>query len=125
VTPVRGNTLLIPFNDIPHLFTIMNNPCKDALCLLVMMTSIKPGRAYDPACILQVGDHPFVTHSSYILYRTASQVRAAHISNMVEKGYYGVKDDMPEPTFARLAAGLHASENISGTMLRYARSIGI
>lgn len=122
-SPYKGAGIRIPHNDVPHLFFVLNDPCKDGLCLLVMVSSIKDGRPYEEACVLDVGDHDFITHPSYIVYRIASQTRAAHIGNMVDKGYYKSDIDARSELLERVFQGLLASDEISGSMLRYAKSV--
>lgn len=123
--PYRGATLLIPYNNAPHLFAVLNDPCKDGLCLLVMLTSIKEGRVHDPACTFAGGEHEFINKPSYILYRMAEHVMARHISNMVEKGYYTPKADLDAAQLARVTAGLFDSEETRLKMIKYATACGL
>ena len=94
-------------------------------CLTVMVTSIKEGRAYDAACVLDVGDHPYITKRSYLLYRMADAQLADHISKMVELSYYEVNEDMGAEVFERIARGLFDSEEVKMRVIRYANSVGI
>ncbi|MEQ8305027.1 MAG: hypothetical protein RIA09_00575 [Hoeflea sp.] len=123
--PYATAGLLIPYNDTPHLFAVMNPECENNLCLTIMITSIKDGKYFDPACVLDVGDHPFVKHQSYLLYRMAETTRAAHISNMVGKKYYIPKDDFPADVFGRISAGIRNSEDTPLRIIRYADQVGI
>lgn len=123
--PYRGSCLLIPFNEIPHLFVILNNPCPDGLCLTVMLTSTKPGKKHDPACEFFGGEHKFITKHCFALYRLTDQLAARHISNMVEKGYYTEKEDLNEDQMVRVINGLFNSDETKPRLIKYAKSIPI
>lgn len=116
--------MLMPYNGVPHLFVILSDPCKDGLCLVVMLTSIKAKRVYDPSCILMPGDHPFVKHGTYALFRMAEQIRAPHIANMVNKGLFTKREDASENLLAALCEGLQQSEETRPRILKYAKKVG-
>jgi hypothetical protein len=90
-----------------------------------MITSIKDGKHYDEACVLNAGEHPFIKHPSFLLYRMAETTRATHISNLVGKKYYIPKEDFPEDIFGRISAGIRASDDTPLRIIRYADQVGI
>lgn len=112
----------MPFNDKPHLFAIMNDECPHGQCLVLMITTVHAGKHYDPTCILKVGDHPFVEHDSYILYRKAERPRAQHMRSMLTKGYFRAKEDFDEPLFDRIFSGIFSSDETPLAIEKYARS---
>lgn len=115
----------MPFNEQLHLFAVMNDPCPNRLCLMCMVTSIKPNRVYDPACVLNAGDHPMVTRPSYILYRFATLINEMHIRKMLSSQFYRQHHDFPMVTFKRIVVGLYASQETPNGILKYAASIPI
>ena len=123
--PYRKCGLLIPFNEVPHLFAVMNDECCDKFCLTIMITSIRPGKYYDAACVLDVGDHPFIKHPSYLLYRMAEITKADRISLFVSKNYYIPKEDFSEEVFKRISAGIRISDDTPLRIVRYADENGI
>lgn len=123
--PQAGACLLIPFNDVPHLSVILNDPCSDGCCLLAMVSSVKTGRRYDPACLLNRGDHGFIRHESYMVYRLAETVRADRISNLVGRRYYLERDAISRPVFSRIASGLYTSDETRPRIIEYAKRVGI
>lgn len=120
--PYRRATLLIPVNDIPHLFIVMNDPCSDGLCLLAMVSSIKPKKFHDTACVLKQGDHEFVKKDSFIVYRIAETTSALHISNMVGKKFYTCKADMIAAVFKRVVDGIFVSDETRPSVISYAEA---
>lgn len=123
--PYRTAGLLIPFNEVPHLFAVMNDECASGMCLTIMITSIRDGKYHDPACVLDVGDHPFIQHPSYLLYRMSETVLAKRITSLVGKNYYIPKDDFDPSVFGRIANGIRASDDTPIRIVRYADEIGI
>lgn len=124
-SPYKGACLSIPFNNVPHLFVVMNGPCKDGNCLLVMVSTIKPDQRYDDTCVLNAGDHAYINRPSYLVYRSAETMRAAHITKMVGLKYYEERDDMESKVFQRIVEGLFASEDTRGRIINYATSVGL
>lgn len=114
----------MPFNPDLHLFAILNDPCSNRLCLVVMITTIYEDRHYDPACLLNAGDHPFVRHPSYLLYRAADTLRASQIVSLIDQKYYIPKEDFDAAVFRRIADGLFASEETKRWVTRYAETVG-
>lgn len=123
--PYRKASLLIPFNDAPHLFAVMNDQCRNNMCLIIMITSLREGKYHDPACILDIGDHSFIKHRSYLLYRMAEVTRIDRISRLVSKNYYIPRDDFLEGTFKRISDGIRLSDDTPLRIFRYADANGI
>lgn len=123
--PYRGGGILMPFNDKPHLFAIMNDECRDGQCLVIMLTTVHRGRYFDQTCIVNAGEHPFVQHESYLLYRKAETPRAQHVRNMLSKGYFRPKDDFSTALFDRIALGIYDSDETTPRIIRYADSVAL
>jgi hypothetical protein len=118
--PYKGGTLLVPSGPSGmHLFTILTNKCVNGFHLLVSITTIKEGKTHDTACEYAGGEHPFIVHPSYALYRLAEQKRADAIINGVAKGYFIPKEDMPPEPFEKICAGINISEFISPWAVKY------
>jgi hypothetical protein len=123
--PYRGGALLIPYKEKPHLFAVLNDPCEKGRCLVTMVTTIYEKRKYDPSCVLAPGDHPFVTHPSYLLYRNAEILDAARIDRFLKLHYYTEKDDFAEAVLQRIVDGLFASDETRGYVRKYAQSVAL
>lgn len=118
--PYERASFLAPAHDVKHLYAVMNDPCNESLCLLVNLTSIKAGYRHDDACVLDVGDHPFIRHPSYMLYRRAETRSAGIISARIERGTFICREDWRPSVFSRIARGLHQSEETIGRIVTYA-----
>lgn len=133
----QGKTLLInsgPGHDQMHLFTILCDPQKmpaylDFLepntlyVLLVCVCSIKPNTSYDSACVLDVGDHPFIRHPSYISYRESRIRPATMVEEKVRAGYYLPRTDCSIELLRRIIASAQTSTLASREMKMFLRSI--
>jgi hypothetical protein len=85
-----GSTFLVPSGPQgKHLFFLVLGPLilpeygKSPHVVSVGASTIHQWGHYDPACVLQVGDHPFISHQSYIAYRYARIDPASHIEKMI------------------------------------------
>jgi hypothetical protein len=123
--PYRAASYIGPVNEVHHLYAVMNDPCAHQQCLVMNVTSIRPGKYHDPACELHVGDHPFVKHPSYILYRLAETMRADRIGKFVDLNYYLTKDDWHPEVFQRIINGIRESDDTPPRIVRYADENGI
>lgn len=123
--PYQKASYLAPINDVHHLYAVLNSPCGQNQCLVVNVTSVKDGKYYDNACVLNEGDHPFIRHQSYLLYRMADTMGAAKITRYVNLKHYVTREDWGDEVFARIVNGLAASEDVPLRILKYARDTGI
>jgi hypothetical protein len=91
---IPGSTLLIPSgpNNKKHLFVLILGPTKlpgygdSDQIVHIGISSIYPDIPYDTACVLHPGDHPFITHDSYAVFRYARIDCVSHIQGMVDSG---------------------------------------
>jgi hypothetical protein len=123
--PYRGATFLMDYMGGPHLMIVMNDPDKDGLCLLLMITTIYPNRKHDPACILNAGDHPFLTRQSYVAYGTANYGQSRHIAKMAAARVYEQKPDLDPAVLKLVSNGLYGSNNSRQSLIKYATANGI
>lgn len=78
--------------------------------VLANLTTLDPNAKYDPACIVDVGDHPFVDRRSYIAYRFLRFESVPYTSDMVEQGQWTLDTPCSAALLARMTAGLCASK---------------
>ena len=108
----KGSTLIMGTSDGgTHLHILLNNPGKhtDDRILLVNITSCRPGRQHDDACLLQPGDHPFVRHPSHISYQHAVTVKMRDLVQGVTSNKFTPKEPVTRDLLARICTGLCAS----------------
>jgi hypothetical protein len=89
---VKKGTLLIPSGtgyapDKRHLFVICTDACSNGQHLLVPIATWQNDLS-DPTCKLAAGDHDFIKHPSYVLYRKARiELATTLIAGVHEKAF--------------------------------------
>jgi hypothetical protein len=112
------DTILIPSGtnsapDKKHLFIVMTPPTGPLNeVLLFSVSTYTKSNKQDSACLLDVGDHPFITRPSYIYYRTARIERLSHLSDALDTGYFTRKEPISEDVFHRIVDGMYRSKAI-------------
>ena len=112
-----GNTLLVPSgpNGL-HLFIIALGPSvlpaygSGLQVLTASATTKRDGIPYDPACVLGVGDHPFIQHTSYIAYRHMRLDSVAHVERMVSSSCWTPHEPCGGELLERVVAGIYTSK---------------
>ncbi len=84
---------------------------------MVNISSYNDG--YDDTCLLDVGDHPFVRHCSFVFYAEAIIYKAAQIQNGVNQGILKPQPDLADDVFARVTAGITVSPDTPQNVVRY------
>ncbi|ESW73309.1 hypothetical protein X771_02230 [Mesorhizobium sp. LSJC277A00] len=87
--------------------------------MLVSLTSIKPDKAHDPACVFNGGEHPFIDKPCYAYYRLAEQRHSNSIIKAVQAGLFIPRVDMQEPHLSAICAGIETSEFIGQWAVEY------
>lgn len=96
-----GATLLMDTDGGLHLHIIFNDPAliqnygNQPQVIFASVTSIKPGKTPDSTVILNVGDHPFIQHPSYIAYRHA-EIKPQTVVAKLGSGHAPISDELLE-----------------------------
>ncbi len=117
--PFKKGTLLIPYNNINHLFVIVTGKCGNGQHLIVNFTTVRPNIAHDPACIVEAGDHPFIKAQSYALYRSADIQDADRLTKMVGLQYYKPQNDASDALLIKMRAGIRGSQYTPRRIINY------
>ncbi|MFM8333248.1 MAG: hypothetical protein ACKN9T_16335 [Candidatus Methylumidiphilus sp.] len=113
--PFRKGSLLIPTGPCQHLHIICNDPvfypAKATLCFLaVNISSIDPLLTHDASCILKPGDHPFITHDSFVYYKKADIFGATTTARRIAEGDITIHDPFDDAVFERILTGFSLSK---------------
>ncbi len=114
--PDAKATILAIAGKIDHLHVIctkqfFNKETGAQSVLAVNVSSVREGISYDSACVLHVGDHPFIEHDSYVRYKDAVVMKVDRILAAVESGEIKVMDDVSDDVFQRILLGFEKSEH--------------
>jgi len=102
-----------------HLFVIAIEPVRadgygsNPMVLMACVTSRKNGIGHDGACELSAGDHPFITHDSFIDYRFTRIEPAQDVEARVRDGTFIVKESCSTDLLARIIHGAAVSRRIN------------
>ncbi len=114
---LRKGTILIPTGPCEHLHVICNNPVfypnlvKECV-LAVNLSSVNKLIEYDKTCILKIGEHPFIKHDSYILYRKAEILGVNSISRNIDDGSFSTHETFSDVTFEKVLDGFAISKEV-------------
>lgn len=111
---VKRATLLYPCggtlqNPNHHLFILLTDPIGPAKQVLMVNVSTIHGNRYDPTCVLNAGDHPFLKQPSYIVYKASRTEPVSRLMNGIASGEFTAHDLLKEQFFARVVAGIEKS----------------
>lgn len=123
MTYSRAGTLLIPSGPAVdpnrrHLHVICNDTDANGLNLLVAVTSWTSDLC-DPTCRLEAHEHPWLSHSSYVLYRKAEVREAVKLDAGIQRGLFTVLQSMNGQTFLRIRKGICTSPQTPRKIKRY------
>jgi len=105
----RKGTLLVPSGprvkpDQMHRHIVCNDTCERGLNLLIPVTSFWDG--CDTTCELDVGDHEFIKHLSFVFYAKSQLFRAEQLSRGLDRKFVVHQPDLAEEIFERVASGI-------------------
>jgi hypothetical protein len=109
----RKGTVLALSGSCEHLHIICNDPAyyprNESYCVLaVNISSCKFGIKFDDTCILKAGEHPFIKHDSYVVYRHSVIWQAEKIIAKVASGEIVPHKEMETEPFKRVLNGFGA-----------------
>lgn len=99
-----------------HLIILCTDPifwpktgCKAVLSVNVSSWR-ENSKASDSSCILDVGDHSFIKHKSFVYYEAAVPLRLPHLNQRVEDGELIPYEDLRPEVLDRILKGFYKSE---------------
>ena len=98
-----GSTLLIPTPpkcETEHLYIIIAINERTAKALIVNVTSFRKG--CDTSCILRIGQHKFLNHTSIINYADAQIVEISILDNLLKRELIKLHDPVSSIQLKRI-----------------------
>ncbi len=109
--------MLIPSGPKDHLFIVCNDTCRLGANLLVNISSFYAG--CDDTCVLDVGDHDFISHPSYVFYAEAMIKTSASLKAGFDREILIPQPDLAEHVFTKVEAGILKSPDSPLNIVRY------
>lgn len=125
-TVFQRGTLFILTGRCEHLHVVMNDPVhcgelNDMSVLVVNFSTVQQGSYHDPACIVQAGCHPFITHQSYVHYRFATLLRVPRLEAKIQIGEVRQGATLNSLIYDQVRAGFEVSDMVLPKISRYLR----
>ncbi|MDF1895074.1 hypothetical protein [Rahnella contaminans] len=123
--PLKKGTVLALSGGVDHLHVICNDPVHYPIdgcdCVLaVNISSVKHGVPHDSTCILQIGDHPFIRHDSYVVYERAVIWKVINVDKKVSEGSIKPQPaNIPDEIFKRILDGFDISDDVEPKVRRF------
>ncbi len=117
-----GGAVLSIAGSIKHLHFVCCEPFFDRKrgdwsVVAVNVSSVKSHNNYDPTCILDVGDHPFIRHKSFVYYRHAAIFKVSYIKQGIATGDIILQEKASDRLMSAILAGFAQSEQTSAHIL--------
>ncbi|MBB1163222.1 hypothetical protein [Aquariibacter albus] len=103
-----------------HLHIVLTDPV-DGQVQVVSVSSIPQNNLYDGSCTLFAGEHPFVKHDSWVVYRFARLVKAQLLERKVADGEFIAKPVLDAKVYQFVVDGLLDSPQASPKMKQFLR----
>ena len=118
----KKGTLLVPSGpnanpDQNHLHIVCNDTCALGLNLLVPVSTYYDG--CDGTCELQLGDHEFIRHLSFVFYAKAKLFRAKQIDRGLEINFLVPQPDLIDDVFLKVEEGVCSSPDTPNQIRKY------
>ncbi len=94
----------------PHLWVIISDPAKNSSVVTVNVTSQHIEK--DQSCVIQSGEHSFVTKESVILYPEARVVLKSQILSGIQSGLLKNHNRVSQPLLARIRTGAAKTKDL-------------
>ena len=106
-----------------HLCVCLTSPCDKDNILIVTIQTYRPN--FDTSCILDVGDHEFITHKSIATYARATKVGGTATQKLIDNGTHTQKASVSAAILKKLRDGLKVSGETPPFALDYAKKRGL
>lgn len=107
--PLPGVTFLSPIGENPHLYFVLTMPLQrdeEEKILIVNITSVRiKGEDYT----LNVGDHEFIEHKSYLNYSKAEEKSVEDLERNLRRGKLEIKETVGMDIVKYICEGLRES----------------
>lgn len=118
----KKGTLLVPSGPANnpeqlHLHIVCNDTCENGWNLLIPVSTFYDG--CDTTCELDVGDHDFIRHLSYVFFAKANVYRSDQIDRGLERKILISQPDLTEEIIQRVESGICASPDTPAKIKYY------
>ena len=99
-----------------HLWIVINDPAAHGGAALIVNVSTLRDEA-ELTCILKKGDHPLISHESYVRYASARNPDVAKLQEAFKRGLFRPQPAATPALVAKIRAGASASPMLPKSLL--------
>jgi hypothetical protein len=89
------------------------------MVLVVNMTTCHPLKWFDSSCVLNVGDHPKISHASYINYHESEELNANKILDERLKHLLNLEADISDAIVQKIQDGAKKTKHLPNKFKKY------
>ena len=106
-----------------HLCVCLTGECPKGNLLVVPVVTYRPG--FDTSCMIGVGDHEFIKHSSCVSYGQAKLVYGKAVERDIEGSVYDLAERIDPLILKKMRHGVFSSGDIPEFALKFAKAQGL
>ena len=107
-----------------HLWFIISAPDPNGRVVIVNLTSWHGRKTDDPACIVDVGEHEFIHHKSYVNYADARSAEIGQLESLRQQDFLTLHADASPALLRKIWNGAAKSKYMKGKYLAVLKSQG-
>ncbi len=122
----KGSTVYIdlPSPDSKHLFFVLTQPFGEPpVVIMVNISTVRGLRFEDHTTILDCGDHPYITHRSFVAFDYARKIRVDVIEQKINEGSTQLMDDLSDDIVQRILEGFLRSSRTPSDLKSICRKL--
>jgi hypothetical protein len=122
-------TLFILSGPHSHLHVVINDPIdyppKGGPTVLLVNFCSHTNALQDATCLFEVGDHPFITNSTYVEYSLATLQLALPLGKLVAADVHRVGAPVSEAVYGKIVEGFRVSQRVPRKILNFLDYAGL
>jgi len=111
----------VPPRYIPHLYIVISDPAKNEGTFIIVNITGDRFMAGEE-CILNIGDHPWITKKSYLMFSTALEITPIHakkLDKLIEQNKIKPQPSVRREVLERIIAAAKISTAIAENFKKY------
>lgn len=106
-----GDALLLEDKSIdPHLWIVISDPAIDPDQVVIVNLTSHDDPSKDTSCVLQAGDHPWVTDATCVRYKDARIVPEAQLDELIKNKRLRPQEPVSDEMLTKIFRGAELTE---------------
>src|SRR5262245_2079026 len=111
----------VPPRNIPHFFVVISDSAKNNGTFIIVNITGDRFMAGEE-CILNIGDHPWITKKSYLMFSRALEITLIHakrLNKLIEQNKIKPQPSVSEEVLEKIIAAAKISTSITENFKKY------